>query len=180
VSDRSQSYANHVRIAPGFHYGVLGVFVLNLVWSVYRLYSRPDLAGVVEALMAVALLGLLFYTRRFALAVHARDQAADPGLAGRSPSRVRARRGGRSRPLPGESRAREVVLPAAASLMSAGAVLFYPFRAGNFLSLKCPKACGARDRGRFPAAGSVTPNVNMQKAFIVLAGPVRLLLFRVA
>ena len=67
-----QTFANHVRIVPGFHYGVLGIFVLNLLWSLYRLWRTPGGDAAVQALVAAALLGLFFYARMFALTVQNR------------------------------------------------------------------------------------------------------------
>jgi hypothetical protein len=72
VSDRSQSYANHIRIVPGFHYGVIGVFTLNVVWALVRLWRSPGIDGLVALLLAVALLALVFYVRAFALTVQNR------------------------------------------------------------------------------------------------------------
>jgi hypothetical protein len=43
VSDWSQSYANHVRVVPGFHYGGLGVFALNVLWSLVRRWRIPGI-----------------------------------------------------------------------------------------------------------------------------------------
>jgi Family of unknown function (DUF6526) len=72
VSDRSQSYANHVRVVPGFHYGVLGVFALNVLWSLVRLWRFPGIESAMALLVAAALLAFLFYARRFALTVQNR------------------------------------------------------------------------------------------------------------
>ncbi len=67
-----QSFENHVRIVPGFHYGVLGVLVLNLVRCGYRLWRGPEPDTALDVLLALALLGLLFYARLFALTVQNR------------------------------------------------------------------------------------------------------------
>ena len=69
---QQQSFRNHARYVPGFHFGVLGVFALNLVWSGYRLWRGPDFERVLGVLMALALLGLAFYARNFALTVQNR------------------------------------------------------------------------------------------------------------
>lgn len=52
MADRSQSYANHVRIVPGFHYGVLGVLALNVVWSLVRLWRTPGLRAIKQRIRA--------------------------------------------------------------------------------------------------------------------------------
>jgi Family of unknown function (DUF6526) len=90
VSDRSQSYANHVRIVPGFHYGVLGVFALNVLWSLVRLWRSPGMDSVVALLVAAALFAFLFYARTFALTVQNRVGSASCGSGSSSPCASRA------------------------------------------------------------------------------------------
>ncbi|MCL4837437.1 MAG: hypothetical protein KJ058_05705 [Thermoanaerobaculia bacterium] len=67
-----QTYANHGRIVPLFHGGVFGVLVIQLVWSAYRLVRAPGGETVLGLLLALALLGLFYYARRFALTVQDR------------------------------------------------------------------------------------------------------------
>jgi hypothetical protein len=68
-----QSYSNHVKWVPTFHFFVVPVFALNLGWSVYRLI-RPGFSwdGLVHFLMALALLIFMFNARLFALRVQDR------------------------------------------------------------------------------------------------------------
>jgi hypothetical protein len=69
----SQSFANHVKLVPTFHFFVLPVLTLNLVQSIYRLVHtgfRWD--GLVGVLTAAALLLLTFHARLFALRVQDR------------------------------------------------------------------------------------------------------------
>jgi hypothetical protein len=68
----SQSFENHTRIVPAYHMGVLGIFVVNLLWSAYRLARSPSADTVVSLLVAVALILLFFYARVFALTVQDR------------------------------------------------------------------------------------------------------------
>jgi Family of unknown function (DUF6526) len=68
----SQSFTNHARIVPGFHYGVVGAFTLNFLWSIVRLYRLPGLDALVGVIAAVGLLGLVFYARMFPLRVQDR------------------------------------------------------------------------------------------------------------
>ena len=63
----SQSFTNHARLVPGFHYGVIGALSLNFLWSMVRLFRVPGLDAVVGVITAVGLLGLLFYARMFPL-----------------------------------------------------------------------------------------------------------------
>ena len=87
-----QSYANHSRLVPGFHFVTLGILVVNLLWSLYRLFwpysdEVPVLDRIVAVLVAGGIAGLAYYARMFPLAVqdrvirnemHARLEAALP------------------------------------------------------------------------------------------------------
>jgi len=68
-----QSYVNHVKWVPLFHFFVIPVLVLNLVQSIYKCFhlgfSFDRLVGV---LTAAALLLLTFQARLFALKVQDR------------------------------------------------------------------------------------------------------------
>ena len=70
-----QNYANHRMFVPGFHFVAVGLLVLNLIWTVYRLFSGagmplPD--RVMAFLLAVALGLLAWYARTFPLKVQDR------------------------------------------------------------------------------------------------------------
>ena len=68
-----QSFANHMKLVPAFHFFVLPVLVLNFVQSIYRfvhLGFRWD--GFVGVLTALALVILAFTARLFALRVQDR------------------------------------------------------------------------------------------------------------
>jgi hypothetical protein len=67
-----QTYENHVRFVPLYHGGVFGIFVINLAWSLYRAFTRFSIDAGVGLLVAVGLLILFGYTRRFALTVQDR------------------------------------------------------------------------------------------------------------
>ena len=68
-----QTYANHVKWVPTFHYFVMPVLLLNLGEAIYRIiqlgYSFDRLVG---ALTAAALVLLMFHARLFALRVQDR------------------------------------------------------------------------------------------------------------
>jgi hypothetical protein len=68
-----QNYANHVRWVPTFHFFVMPVLLLNLLWAIYRLI-RPGFTwdGIIHALTAAALVMLMFNARIFALRVQDR------------------------------------------------------------------------------------------------------------
>ncbi|HYB54096.1 MAG TPA: DUF6526 family protein [Thermoanaerobaculia bacterium] len=67
-----QNYANHRRFVPLYHFVLFAVFVVNLLWAIFkavRAFSFETAWGVV---MAIAILGLYFYLRIFALRVQDR------------------------------------------------------------------------------------------------------------
>ena len=67
-----QSFENHARVVPAYHMGALGIFLINLLWSLYRLAKYPGADTVVSLLLAVGFLLLFFYARVFALTVQDR------------------------------------------------------------------------------------------------------------
>jgi hypothetical protein len=68
-----QSYSNHRKLVPGFHFITLGILAVNLLWSLYRLFrgyptfEMPVFDRILSVAMAVALLLLLLYARTFPL-----------------------------------------------------------------------------------------------------------------
>ena len=69
---RAQSFANHAKVVPAYHMGAFGIFVINLVWSLYRVATQFSGETVMGALLAIAFLLLFFYARVFALTVQDR------------------------------------------------------------------------------------------------------------
>ena len=67
-----QNYASHRRFVPLYHFGIFGVFVVNLLWSLVRVVRWFSVETAVGVLMALALLGLFFYVRIFTLTVQDR------------------------------------------------------------------------------------------------------------
>lgn len=68
-----QSFANHTKWVPAFHFFVMPVLLLNLVWSIYRCYKVGLSAETfMAALVALALLVLMFTARLMALTVQDR------------------------------------------------------------------------------------------------------------
>jgi uncharacterized protein DUF6526 len=90
---QSQSFANHGRTVPGFHYGVIGALSLNFLWSLVRLYRIPGIDALVGVITAMGLLGLIFYTRLFPLRVQDRVIRLEMSLrlASLLPADLRAR-----------------------------------------------------------------------------------------
>lgn len=68
-----QNLANHAKFVPAFHFFAVPVFVVNFVWSLFRLRTLGfSFAGVFGVLFAAALVVLVFLARLFALAVQDR------------------------------------------------------------------------------------------------------------
>lgn len=73
-----QSYRNHRKFVPGFHFVTFGILVVNFFWSLYRLFRGfpdadiPVADRVLAVLVAAALMGVALYGRLFALAVQDR------------------------------------------------------------------------------------------------------------
>jgi hypothetical protein len=63
-----QTYANHRRFVPAFHFVTSFLLLVNLVWSVVVIFRHFSPSAVINALTAVALLLLFNYTRAFAVA----------------------------------------------------------------------------------------------------------------
>jgi hypothetical protein len=75
-----QTFENHARYVPAYHFVAFPILVLNLVWSIYKIWrSTAHWTGrftLVDAalslLVAVALPLMFFYARLFALTVQDR------------------------------------------------------------------------------------------------------------
>jgi hypothetical protein len=68
----AQSFENHTKIVPVFHYGVLPVFLVNVIWSIVHAVRHFSYGAVISSLVAIALLFLAFTARLFALTVQDR------------------------------------------------------------------------------------------------------------
>lgn len=68
----TQNYSNHAKLVPAFHGFVLPVAVINLVWTLRRLFTLPSWDTAIPALLAAALVVMFLYARVFALTVQDR------------------------------------------------------------------------------------------------------------
>jgi Family of unknown function (DUF6526) len=68
----SQNFANHTKIVPPFHFVVLGIFTINLGWSIYRIAHAFSAESVISLLLAIAFILAALYGRLFALTVQDR------------------------------------------------------------------------------------------------------------
>ncbi|HEY4573931.1 MAG TPA: DUF6526 family protein, partial [Thermoanaerobaculia bacterium] len=66
-----QNYANHAKFVPLFHFVTVGILVINLIWSLFRLFSGlpgvPFFDRLLTVAVAVALGLLAWYARIFPL-----------------------------------------------------------------------------------------------------------------
>jgi hypothetical protein len=69
---RIQSFENHPKTVPAFHFVVLPIFLINLIWSIYRLAHAFSPGAVLSLLLAVAFILLALTARMFAMTVQDR------------------------------------------------------------------------------------------------------------
>jgi hypothetical protein len=67
-----QNYQNHVKQAPAWVNGVYLIFLLNILWSGYRLFSGLSVDSVLAFLVSIALVLLGFISRTQTLTVQNR------------------------------------------------------------------------------------------------------------
>lgn len=72
MAQSEQSYKNHIRFFPPFHFFVLPVFLINVIVTAWLLYRSPSGLGVWQLVVAVALLMAALTARVMALAVQDR------------------------------------------------------------------------------------------------------------
>ncbi len=73
MRDRTpQSFATHRRVIPLYHVVLFAVFLVNSIWSIVQLVRSPSWSTVIGSAVALALLGLFYYAREFALTVQDR------------------------------------------------------------------------------------------------------------
>ena len=59
--------ANHLRFVPPYHYVAGPIFLINLGWTAYGLFSEFSFESVLKLLVALALVILFLFARLFAL-----------------------------------------------------------------------------------------------------------------
>jgi len=68
-----QSFENHGKYVPSYHFFALPVFMVNFVWSLVRLWKLGiSFEGIFGVILAAAFVVLAFRARVFALAVQDR------------------------------------------------------------------------------------------------------------
>ena len=72
MSQTAQSYKNHAKIIPIYHYFALPVAAANAVTLLYRAIAAPTWDTIIAGLMGVALVIMFLMARIFALTVQDR------------------------------------------------------------------------------------------------------------
>jgi hypothetical protein len=72
MADAPQSFENHAKIVPVFHYVVLPLSLIVLLWSLYGLVADFSAGAVFSVVVAVLLILIGFFARGFALGVQDR------------------------------------------------------------------------------------------------------------
>lgn len=68
----AQTYQNHRRFLPLFHFVTATILVLNLLWQIYLMFRFFSPGTVIGVLTAAALCSLFYYLRGFPLRVQDR------------------------------------------------------------------------------------------------------------
>ncbi len=68
----TQTYANHRQFVPAFHYGLLPILVVNVIWNGSRFVGRPSIDTAIAALLAFAFIMFAVLARVFAIRVQDR------------------------------------------------------------------------------------------------------------
>ncbi len=103
-----QTYRNHRKFVPLYHFVVFPVLLVNLLWALYRIFQSypggpPLFDRVLGALVAAALVATFFFARIFALSVQ------DRVIRGEMQARLAALLPPDLRPRIGELTARQLV-----------------------------------------------------------------------
>lgn len=72
ANERPQSYANHFRFVPPFHFLLAAILLVNFIWCVYRAIVAFSWPTLLAALMGLAFVLMFVYMRTFPLTVQDR------------------------------------------------------------------------------------------------------------
>ncbi len=67
MANQGQSFANHTRFVPPFHYVAMPILLANFIWRVVRLFDGITIDASLNVLVAVALIIVALLARIFAL-----------------------------------------------------------------------------------------------------------------
>lgn len=72
MADAPQSFRNHAKMVPGFHYVATPILMASLVYFAFRAFRDPSTETVMTALFSLGVLLAAFYGRLFPLGVQDR------------------------------------------------------------------------------------------------------------
>lgn len=72
MSDKPQSYANHAKLVPVFHFVGSPLLLILLGWATWRVVKGPSVDSVMALVLVVVLALAYFYGRIFAMGVQDR------------------------------------------------------------------------------------------------------------
>jgi hypothetical protein len=72
MADAPQSFDNHAKLVPAYHYFTFLLVVINVLWQGYGLVTGFSAGAAVSFLFAVAVVMIFFWARLFALGVQDR------------------------------------------------------------------------------------------------------------
>ena len=72
MAAQQQTYANHAKVVPAYHYFTFGLIAVYFFYRLYLLVTAPSLPNGMEIVAATALLMVFFWARIFALRVQDR------------------------------------------------------------------------------------------------------------
>jgi hypothetical protein len=72
MAERIQTYKNHTRLLPPFHFFIIPVLLLNVINELRRAWYYPSRGRIVEIVVALALLALALMARVMAVTVQDR------------------------------------------------------------------------------------------------------------
>jgi hypothetical protein len=72
MADKIQNFENHAKVVPAFHFFVMPVFLVNLIWSIRTVLHAFTVGSAIALLVALALPVLGVTARMFALTVQDR------------------------------------------------------------------------------------------------------------
>jgi hypothetical protein len=72
MAAQQQTFANHAKVVPAYHYFTFGLIAVYFFYRLYMLVTGPSLASGMGVVAAAALLMVFFWARVFALRVQDR------------------------------------------------------------------------------------------------------------
>ena len=67
MAEQPQSFENHAKFVPAYHYGLFLLLLINLLWRLYGVVVGFSADAAVSLVVAVALVMVAFFARGFAL-----------------------------------------------------------------------------------------------------------------